>query len=132
MVEANEPTPEALERAKVVIFKAIEQNKTGPLATIFQHGFPIDAVVQPPGITALMLCTSIGSPEATALVLSLKPNVNVRDTIGRTAIHFACRRGSVEIFNLLVGIEDIDLDAQTNAGITPLMNAVHSGNIKLV
>ena len=29
-------------------------------------------------------------------------------------------------------IEELDIDAQTNAGVTPLMMAVHSGNIKLV
>ena len=30
------------------------------------------------------------------------------------------------------GGEDIDYDMQTNSGVTPLMMAVHSGNIKLV
>ena len=58
--------------------------------------------------------------------------MNLKDNIGRTPLHFACRRGNLEIFNLLVQIEDIDLDCQTNAGVTPLMMAVHSGNIKLV
>ena len=42
----SRPSPEALDRAKVVIFKAIEQGKAQPLQTIFQHGFPIDDVVQ--------------------------------------------------------------------------------------
>ena len=79
-----------------------------------------------------MLCASIGSPEITALVLKLGPNVNVKDNVGRTALHFACRRGNLEIFNLLIAVEDIDTDIQTNAGVTPLMMAVHSGNIKLV
>ena len=90
MVESDEPTPEALERAKVVIFKAVEQNKEAPLNTIFQHGFPIDTVVQPPGLSTLMLCCSIGTPELTALVLNLGPNVNQKDGLGRTALHFAC------------------------------------------
>ena len=65
-------------------------------------------------------------------VLTLGPSINAKDSIGRTALHFACRRGSLEHFNVLSEVEDIDLDAQTNSGVTPLMMAVHSGNIKLV
>ena len=98
----EEPSPEALERAKVVIFKAIEQNKVAPLQTIFSHGFPIDTIIQTPGITSLMLCASVGSAEVTATVVELGPNVNLRDSFGRTALHFACQRGEVDIFNLLV------------------------------
>ena len=57
-----------------------------------------------------MLCASIGSVEITQLVLTLGPNVNVRDAVGRTALHFACRRGNLEIFNLLIAKEEIDPD----------------------
>ena len=74
----------------------------------------------------------MGSVEATALVIGLGPDVNKKDNIGRTALHFACRRGSLEIFQLLLQVENIDYDIQTASGVTPMMNAVHSGNVKLV
>ena len=46
MVESTEePSAESLERAKVVIFKAIEQGKPEPLTTVIQHGFPINDAV---------------------------------------------------------------------------------------
>ena len=79
-----------------------------------------------------MVTCSIGSAEIMQNVLTLGPDVNAKDSIGRTALHFACRRGSLEHFNVLAEVEEIDLDAQTNSGVTPLMMAVHSGNIKLV
>ena len=55
--------------------------------------------------------------------------MNKRDTIGRTALHFACRAGKIDVFQALVENEDVDVDAVTNAGVTPLMTAVESGNI---
>ena len=62
----------------------------------------------------------------------MNPNLDQRDKIGRTALHFACRAGKIDTFNALVANESIDLDAATNAGVTPLMMAVESGNIELV
>ena len=58
-----------------------------------------------------MVTCSIGSAEIMQHVLSLGPAVNAKDSIGRTALHFACRRGSLEHFNILSEVEDIDLDA---------------------
>ena len=52
--------------------------------------------------------------------------------MGRTALHFACRRGELELYNILAENEEIDLDAQTNAGVTPLMMAVHSGEMQII
>ena len=133
MVEATEePSAEALERAKGVIFKAIEQSKPEPLQTVIQHGFPINDVVQPPGMTCLMLSASMGTAQITKVILQLNPDINAQDNRGRTALHFACRRGNQEIFDMLVESEEIDYDMQTNAGVTPLMMAVQSGNVKLV
>ena len=44
----------------------------------------------------LMLACSIGTPEMVKLLVDSYANVNVKDRIGRTALHYACRRGSVE------------------------------------
>ena len=64
MVESSEGiSEEALEKARGFIFKAIEQDKKEPLRTIIEHGFPINEVIQAPGMTTLMLCASMGSDE---------------------------------------------------------------------
>ena len=64
-----------------------------------------------------------------AKLLELGPNINAKDRIGRTALHQACRAGRVEIFELLIDVDGVDIDAITNAGVTPLMMAIESGNI---
>ena len=65
-------------------------------------------------------------------ILELNPNVNARDNVGRTALHFACRAGNIDTFQVLTEIDDVDVDAVTNSGVTPLMMAIECGNISLV
>ena len=89
-----EPTEQALQRSRLVIYKAIEQDKDVPVKTIMEHGFPIDAPVHEHDVNTLMLAASIGSVKMLQTVLALGPNINAKDKIGRTALHFACRRGS--------------------------------------
>ena len=132
MVESEEISQEALNKARGFIFKAIEQGKKEPLRTIIQHGFPINEVIQAPGMTTLMLCASMGTEEILQVALELDPDVNQKDKIGRTALHYAARRGDLDCFNLLIENDEVDIDAQTNAGVTPLMMAVHSGNMKVI
>ena len=86
-------------------------DKKEPLKTIIQHGFPIDEAITNTGMTCLMLCASMGSAEILQLALELEPDVNKKDKMGRTALHFACRRGELELYNILAENEDIDLDA---------------------
>ena len=76
-----------------------------------------------------MLAASNGTVEMLQVVLGQGANVNVTDNLGRTALHFACRRGSLEHAQVLLQIEDADLDAQTKGGVTALMMAVNSGNV---
>ena len=65
-------------------------------------------------------------------VLAKNPDVNAKDNFGRTALHFACRAGNLATFEVLFGIETVDIDAPTKAGVTPLMMAIESGSIQLV
>ena len=96
MVESGQPTNQALQRSKLVIFKAIEQNKDVPIKTIIDYGFPIDDPVFDQNVNTLMLAASTGTPQMLQMVLGLNANVNAKDALGRTALHFACRRGSLE------------------------------------
>ena len=65
-------------------------------------------------------------------VLAKNPDVNAKDNFGRTALHFACRAGNLATCEVLLGIETIDVDAPTKAGVTPLMMAIESGGIQIV
>ena len=56
-----EPSEQALQRSRLVIYKAIEQDKDLPVKTIMEHGFPIDAPVHEHDVNTLMLAASIGS-----------------------------------------------------------------------
>ena len=44
-------------------------------------------------------------------MIGLGADVNKKDALGRTALHFACRRGGLEHAQVLLNIEEIDLDA---------------------
>lgn len=67
--------------------------------------------------------------ESVRQILVLAPEVNQRDSIGRSALHFACRAGKIDAFEVLIENEEVDVDAASQAGVTPLMTAVESGNI---
>ena len=58
--------------------------------------------------------------------------MNAPDQFGRTALHAACKAGNFETFKFLVAREDCNLNATTNAGITPIMMAVDGANEQLV
>lgn len=57
------------------------------------------------------------------LSTKLKEIVNLRDTAGWTALHFAAQEGSIEIAKLLIEA-GAEIDAQDSHGNTPLMKAV--------
>ena len=110
---------------------SISQGVLDPCLKIVSEGFDINEVIIDCGITILMHVCSTESCNADSVkqILSLNPDVNKRDTIGRSALHFACRAGKIDAFQALVENEDVDVDAVTNSGVTPLMTAVESGNI---
>lgn len=49
-----------------------------------------------------MLATSISSVNLVKATLHFKPELHLKDNIGRTALHFAAAVGNIEIFELLV------------------------------
>ena len=120
MVDHKE-NDKALQRSRHVIYKAIEQDKEVPVKTIIEHGFPIDAPVHEHDVNTLMLACSIGSVKMLKEVLAAGADVNAKDRIGRTALHFACRRGSMEHAQVLFDRDDVEIDEQTTSGVTPLI-----------
>ena len=71
-----------------------------------------------------MLAASLGTAKIVKAILKSNPDVNAVDTVGRTALHYACRRGDIEIFKVLMEDTDVNEDAQTKSGVSPMMMAV--------
>ena len=119
-------------RAANVIVNAIKQGDVAPIEQIVQHGFDVDTPIKDCDVNMLMEAATNLDAESFKRILAMNPNVNARDKVGRTALHFACRAAKMDTFNLLVENEEVDLDAVTNAGVTPLMMAIESGEIDFV
>ena len=80
-------------------------------------------------MTAVMVAASEGTIEALQLILDQQPNLNIVDTIGRSALHFACAAGNSENITLLLQHYPYNKDLRTNGGNTPLLLATQSGSI---
>jgi ankyrin repeat protein len=69
-------------------------------------------------------------PEVSRL-LSVGADVNAKDYIGHTPLHWACRWGHVQVFQALLD-HGADIEAMTNSGKTPLHWACINGHVAVV
>ena len=108
------------------IVAAIQQSNAKMLTQLLQ-GFDINSALNVSGSTALMICCSETTNKDVLLtILSKNPNLLAQDTFGRTALHFACKNGSVDFISELCKssqIQEGGMNAQTHGGDTPLMYA---------
>ena len=114
------------------MLQSIRKGDLNPCVQIVNHGFPVDNPVVDCGANLLMHVASTCTAQQLETILTLNPDVNAQDNIGRTALHYACRAGKLDTFTVLANMEPIEVDMVTNAGVTPLMMAIESGNIELV
>ena len=94
MENSGEINPDILKRAGDVIASAIENEKPTQIYTLVTNGFPVDTAFQANKMNALHLAASFGSQKMLQSLLEMGADPNVRDSLGRTALHFACKRGS--------------------------------------
>lgn len=133
--EVNRPSPESLKRAKAHLVRAILDDKIHVVKELLEVDYPVDLpIIEETRQTLLMLCASIkhSNLEIFKLILSYKPNLNLQDGVGRTALHLACRGGRIEMVRLLIAYEELDVNVRSCGGETPLMCAAMSGNIFVV
>jgi len=65
------------------------------LAFVAQVQPVLNLPLTPSGQTLLMLAASISSVNLVKAVISYKPNLQLKDSIGRTALHYAASVGSI-------------------------------------
>ena len=121
---------EAIAKAKLHILQAVEKRELQKIGKLIQSGFPVNEPLMDSGMTLLMHVAATSDGEVTRQVMTeLGADATATDVLGRTALHYACRAGNQEAFQALLENESVDSDAITKAGVTPLMNAIESGNI---
>ena len=84
-----------------------------------------------------MFAATNSKTEILEIIFGFSPNLNARDSMGRTPLHLICSSGKIENFQLLVskileGEQRHLLFARSVGGITPLMSAINSGRPELV
>ena len=65
----------------------------------------MDSAVVDCGANLLMHVASTCNAQQLETILQLNPDVNAQDNIGRTALHYACRAGKLDTFNVLANLE---------------------------
>ena len=83
--------------------------------------------------TPLMIAAIRGHINALTLLIKHGADVDLQDSDGYKALHFAVYGSDIssEIFSCLIGI-GADVNARTNNGVTPLMIAAEEGHINAV
>ena len=83
--------------------------------------------------TPLMIAAIRGHINALTLLIKHGADVDLQDSDGYKALHFAVYSSDIssEIFSCLIGI-GADVNARTNNGVTPLMIAAEEGHINAV
>ena len=85
-----------------------------------------------PGITILMYAASLKKTKIVGMLRTLGADFNIQDSVGRTALHYACKGGDVPTVEEFFKVSGIDYDLPTRGGETPLMFAVMSGHIEII
>lgn len=84
------------------------------------------------GRTPTMYACSRASVKTLSLVLDADPDLTLKDNEGYTALHDLCRRGLDDIVVQILDDLDVDINACTTFGATPLMLAASNGHERTV
>ena len=92
---------ESVDRAKPFLVSAIKKS-TMPMCTkIINAQFPVDEIIDGQ-MTLLMFTCTYAKGELLPLVLSKGPNLELRDSVNRCSLHFACASGDEQNFVNLI------------------------------
>ena len=126
MVSANSNMARA---ADIIVNQIRMGNEHVPkVCQIVQQGYDVNHPVLHSGITLLMHAATRLNGSGMDEILKLNPDLERKDEMGRTALHFAARSANIEALKSLLAKYDAseleDIDVQTTGGVTPLMMGV--------
>jgi ankyrin repeat protein len=81
-------------------------------------------------MTALMAAAAASQPEIVAALMAARPNLTMRDRLGRNALWFAAAEGNLQILDLLLA-GGAPVDSTPNQ-LSPLFAAVQAGHADAV
>ena len=118
------------------VIRYIDTNQVAKIFRIIaaEGGLHIDApVAHIGGMNATMHAAAVAGNTVMNALLEKGPNLTIKDSTGRTALHYACRAGNHKTVRILLERSPAEVkEMTTNGGITPLMSAVQSGDINVV
>ena len=91
-----------------------------------EGGLAIDHLVeQYGGTTATMKAAAVSGNTMMNALLERSPDLSLKISSGRTALHYACRTGNQKTVRILLQVISPEArELRTNGGATPLMYAV--------
>lgn len=120
---------ESLIRSDPGCVNARDDDDMPPLYTAARHGnsAAIDVLLKASAKVDVFACCYLDRIEDGRLLLEKDPaQATVNSSVGLTPLHFAARKGSFEMAQLLIQ-HGADVNAADNDGNTPLLEAAHGG-----
>ena len=91
----------------VDVWKLIVKNDVQSFKQIVDSpGFDINKTIAKNGLTPLMIATSEQRRDILPIIFSKKPDVNKKDSFGKTAMHYAASNGDISNLDLLIKYEN--------------------------
>lgn len=84
------------------------------------------------GETPLMLSTKTNQDQIPQLLLELGANIEGKDLVGRSFVHYVCKYGNPEMLNLVVRYSAEQLNYTDNLARTPIFYAAKNGKSGIV
>ena len=113
---------------KLLLWKATETQKHDVILKLLKKGCSVNEVVTDGGMTGLHLACAKGDLDGAVLYLDNGAEIDARDNVERTPLHFAAANGSnIDLIDELIN-RGADVNAQSLGGDTPLIKAIMFDN----
>lgn len=83
-----------LDQAKQYLWNAIKNNKTQIVQVILGNNFPINERLNTIGLTAIHLAAANSHLNMVSVLIGFKADINIGDSMGRRALHYAAAAGN--------------------------------------
>ena len=119
-------------KAKLMLWKATETSKHDAIGKLLDGAVDVEEPLTDGLMNGLHLACAKGDKDSAQIYIDRGANVNARDGVDRTPLHFAAANGKdLELIELLVE-NGADVNAQSIGGDTPLMKAIMFDNVEAV